>query len=122
MATTVSFKPLPRWLCGVALFNAYDAVFGWKDDSLQKAMDANCNVNCPQLKTQSIAVGNKCAQNQKVDENVDGWLTELPGGMPVQQTGFTTINTWSLPSLLSAIANHHDNCKCVAFQDVVHSP
>jgi len=47
-------------------------------------MDANCNVNCPPLKTQSIATGNKCAQTQKVKEDVDGWLAELPGGMEVQ--------------------------------------
>jgi hypothetical protein len=59
-------------------------VFGWKDDALQNAMDANCNVNCPQLKTQSIATGNKCVQRQNVGEDVDGWLEELPGGMPVQ--------------------------------------
>lgn len=76
---TISSQPLNH-----GLLTRLDAVFGWKNDSLQKAMDANCNVNCPQLKTQSIATGNKCAQKQKVDENVDGWLTELPGGMPVQ--------------------------------------
>jgi hypothetical protein len=63
--------------------NHGDYVFGWKGDSLQKAMDADCNINCPQLKTQSIATGNKCAQSQKVQENIDGWLTELPGGMSV---------------------------------------
>jgi hypothetical protein len=62
----------------------HDAVFGWKGDALQKAMDANCTVNCPTLKTQSIATGNECAQEQKVEEDVDGWLMELPGGMPVQ--------------------------------------
>ncbi|KAF2017314.1 hypothetical protein BU24DRAFT_344681 [Aaosphaeria arxii CBS 175.79] len=63
--------------------NHGDYVFGWKGDALQKAMDSNCNINCPELKTQSIATGNKCAQAQKVKENLDGWLTELPGGMPV---------------------------------------
>jgi hypothetical protein len=46
-------------------------------------MDSNCNINCPQLKTQTIAAGNKCAQQQKVVEDIDSWLTELPGGMPV---------------------------------------
>ena len=59
-------------------------MFGWKDDALQKVMDASCNVNCPMLKTQSIAQGNKCAQSQKVNEDVDGWLSELPGGMAVE--------------------------------------
>ncbi|KAF2277645.1 uncharacterized protein EI97DRAFT_432504 [Westerdykella ornata] len=64
--------------------NHGDYVFGWKGDALQKAMDSNCNINCPQLKTQSIAAGNKCAQKQKVKEDIDSWLPELPGGMPVQ--------------------------------------
>ncbi|KAK0724226.1 hypothetical protein B0H67DRAFT_640788 [Lasiosphaeris hirsuta] len=59
--------------------NHGDYVFGWKDDALQKAMDTNCNINCPALKTQSIAVGNKCANKARVHEDIDGWLTELPG-------------------------------------------
>ncbi|KAJ4297594.1 hypothetical protein N0V90_005487 [Kalmusia sp. IMI 367209] len=63
--------------------NHGDYVFGWKGDALQKAMDTNCNINCPQLKTQTIATGNKCVQQQKVKEDLDSWLTELPGGMPV---------------------------------------
>ncbi len=48
-----------------------DYVFGWKGDSLQKAMDTNCNINCPALKTQSIQAGNKCTQQQKVKEDID---------------------------------------------------
>ncbi|PSN69106.1 hypothetical protein BS50DRAFT_599453 [Corynespora cassiicola Philippines] len=64
--------------------NHGDYVFGWKGDALQIAMDTNCNINCPQLKSQNIASGNKCSQKQKVQENIDGWLTELPGGMQVQ--------------------------------------
>ncbi|CAG8983424.1 hypothetical protein HYALB_00000592 [Hymenoscyphus albidus] len=60
-----------------------DYVFGWKGDSLQKAMDSNCNINCPALKTQSIADANKCSLKSVVTEDIDSWLTELPGGMPV---------------------------------------
>ena len=60
-----------------------DYVFGWKGDALQKAMDSNCNINCPQLKTQSIQTGNQCKAKVTVNENIDGWLTELPGNMPV---------------------------------------
>ena len=47
-----------------------DYVFGWKGDSLQKAMGANCNINCPQLKTQTIAQGNKCVKSQYIKEEL----------------------------------------------------
>ena len=64
-----------------------DYVFGWKGDALQRALDANCNsdlfsdrVNCPTLKLQSITDGNKCKKERTVHEDLDGWLTELPGG------------------------------------------
>ncbi|KAK4155735.1 hypothetical protein C8A00DRAFT_41665 [Chaetomidium leptoderma] len=60
-----------------------DYVFGWKGDALQRAMDANCDVACPTLKTQSIAVGNQCRQEKKVAEQVDGWLDALPGAVEV---------------------------------------
>ncbi|KAM7184301.1 protein of unknown function (DUF1996) domain containing protein [Rhypophila sp. PSN 637] len=56
-----------------------DYVFGWKDNALQKAMDTNCNINCPQLKSQSIAVGNKCVKQTQVKETIDGWVDHLPG-------------------------------------------
>ncbi|KAB5517514.1 hypothetical protein GE09DRAFT_978906 [Coniochaeta sp. 2T2.1] len=65
-----------------------DYVFGWKGDALQRAMDANCNsdlfankINCPTLKTQSIEAANKCTKRVSVNEPLDGWLKELPGGM-----------------------------------------
>ncbi|KAE8446199.1 hypothetical protein EG329_012424 [Mollisiaceae sp. DMI_Dod_QoI] len=60
-----------------------DYVFGWKGDSLQKAMDSNCNINCPQLKTQTIAEANKCVKKAVVKEDIDSWLPQLPGGMDV---------------------------------------
>lgn len=63
--------------------NHGDYVFGWKGDALQRAMDANCNVNCPTLKTQTIATGNQCTKAMTVKEDVDGWLEQLPGGMEV---------------------------------------
>lgn len=49
-----------------------DYLFGWKDDALQKAMDAFCGVNCPQLKTQSVQEGNRCQIKPKVVEPIDG--------------------------------------------------
>jgi hypothetical protein len=47
-------------------------MFGWKGDSLQRAMDSPCYVNCPTLKTQSIAEMNKCSVPDVVNENFDG--------------------------------------------------
>lgn len=50
-----------------------DYMFGWKGDSLQRAMDSACYVNCPTLKTQSVSAMNKCKFNEVfVDEPVDG--------------------------------------------------
>ncbi|KAI0201975.1 hypothetical protein F4808DRAFT_468921 [Astrocystis sublimbata] len=65
--------------------NHGDYVFGWKGNALQTAMDTNCNINCPQLKGQSIQQGNQCSVKNIVDETIDGWLDELPGGMPVDK-------------------------------------
>ncbi|KAI0002691.1 hypothetical protein F4779DRAFT_603270 [Xylariaceae sp. FL0662B] len=68
--------------------NHGDYMFGWKGNALQTAMDTNCNINCPQLQTQTIQQGNQCSIKATVDEDIDGWLTELPGGMPVtDETG-----------------------------------
>jgi hypothetical protein len=69
-----------------------DYLFGWKDDSLQKAMDAlpsgKCaNANCSVLKIQSAADSMKCKKTQMVKEDVGNsgaWIKELPGGVMVQ--------------------------------------
>ncbi|KJR82114.1 uncharacterized protein SPSK_03490 [Sporothrix schenckii 1099-18] len=58
-----------------------DYMFGWKDNSLQKAMDAHAYVTGSGLKTQTIAQQNKCSVKDMVNEKLDGWLSELPGGM-----------------------------------------
>ncbi|KAH8638689.1 hypothetical protein IG631_06459 [Alternaria alternata] len=60
-----------------------DYLFGWKDNSLQKAMDGNNYVSAPTLKKQNIATQNRCNVKDMVGENFDGWLTALPGGMQV---------------------------------------
>jgi len=60
-----------------------DYVFGWRGDSLQRAMDADCDTCTGVLQRQSISQANQCRQSQKVAENIDGWLTELPGAMPI---------------------------------------
>ncbi|KAF2793792.1 hypothetical protein K505DRAFT_305170 [Melanomma pulvis-pyrius CBS 109.77] len=63
-----------------------DYVFGWEGDSLQKAMDNNCNLNvdCPKagLKAQQPAQYNACTKKQQAVEQVDGWLQALPMGEP----------------------------------------
>ncbi|KAK3302649.1 uncharacterized protein B0T15DRAFT_562604 [Chaetomium strumarium] len=60
-----------------------DYVFGWKGDALQRAMDANCDVYCPTLKEQGISAGNQCRVDRHVSENIDGWLSSLPGGVEI---------------------------------------
>jgi hypothetical protein len=53
-----------------------DYLFGWKDDSLQKAMDSNCMFqaceNGKPLKSQGVAAMNQCAVKSSVNENIDG--------------------------------------------------
>ncbi|KAF2025584.1 hypothetical protein EK21DRAFT_103838 [Setomelanomma holmii] len=67
-----------------------DYLFGWKDDSLQKVMDAlpsgKCvNANCQVLKIQSAADSKKCKKAQQVVEDIGKsgteWLEQLPGGV-----------------------------------------
>ncbi|KAK1753566.1 hypothetical protein QBC47DRAFT_403908 [Echria macrotheca] len=64
-----------------------DYLFGWEGDSLQRAMDANCffqrcSVGNPEgvLKVQTAEEQNACRIPVTVQEDVDGWLDELPGG------------------------------------------
>ncbi|KAG7286710.1 hypothetical protein NEMBOFW57_009021 [Staphylotrichum longicolle] len=57
-----------------------DYVFGWKGDSLQRAMDGGClGASCTGLKTQSNAEAAKCSVPGRVREDFDGWLDKLPG-------------------------------------------
>ncbi|KAK3994461.1 hypothetical protein QBC44DRAFT_262165 [Cladorrhinum sp. PSN332] len=58
-----------------------DYVFGWKDDALQRAMDDNgCfSATCGRQKSQDISAANKCAIQKTIREDVEGWLTKLPG-------------------------------------------
>ncbi|KAF2707741.1 hypothetical protein K504DRAFT_458220 [Pleomassaria siparia CBS 279.74] len=57
-----------------------DYVFGWKDSSLQTAMDNGCYLrNCTQLTEQPPKIKNLCQVPDTVRENVDGWMTALPG-------------------------------------------
>ncbi|KAJ8116975.1 hypothetical protein ONZ43_g4312 [Nemania bipapillata] len=57
-----------------------DYVFGWKGDSLQRAMDSRCNgAVCGQLETQSSESAMKCLKSKTVQDDLDGWVTEIPG-------------------------------------------
>lgn len=63
-----------------------DYVFGWKGDSLQRAMNDSCMFHaCGSpgvqgiLKTQTVEEMNKCAVQNTVTEDTEGWLSELPG-------------------------------------------
>lgn len=63
-----------------------DYLFGWKGDSLQRALNDSCMFHgCGSpgmqgvLKTQTIEEMNACAVANTVTEEVDGWLNELPG-------------------------------------------
>jgi len=50
-----------------------DYVFGWKDDSLQRAMNARCNNDaCDVLKSQTTEEAMKCTLPRVVDEEIDG--------------------------------------------------
>ncbi|KAI1333849.1 hypothetical protein F5Y15DRAFT_322246 [Xylariaceae sp. FL0016] len=66
-----------------------DYIFGWKGDSLQRAMDSSCMFQaCGQttgpLKTQTVAQQNKCSIENTVTEQTLGWIDHLPGhGVPV---------------------------------------
>ncbi|KAF1838783.1 hypothetical protein BDW02DRAFT_585600 [Decorospora gaudefroyi] len=60
-----------------------DYLFGWKDDSLQRAMDSNCMFNACEngrpLKSQGVQAMNRCQVKSKIQERLDGWLDHMPG-------------------------------------------
>lgn len=47
-------------------------MFGWEGDSLQRAMDAQCDVVCPELQEQDVSTANQCTLPRWVDEDIDG--------------------------------------------------
>ncbi len=59
--------------CRSGLSNHGDYVFGWKGDSLQRALNARCNnAVCRELETQTSEEAMKCTQQQTVVEELDG--------------------------------------------------
>jgi len=64
-------------------------VFGWAGNALQKAMDQSCfGATCTGLKTQTFTQANKCAIPRTVNEDVDGWVPEIPNGMSMKEKRF----------------------------------
>ncbi|KAL1844942.1 hypothetical protein VTK73DRAFT_1455 [Phialemonium thermophilum] len=63
-----------------------DYVFGWKGDSLQRAMNDSCMFHaCGSpgrpgiLQTQTVEEMNRCSVPNTVTEDTEGWLSVLPG-------------------------------------------
>ncbi|RXW17493.1 hypothetical protein EST38_g8364 [Candolleomyces aberdarensis] len=67
-----------------------DYLFGWEDDSLQRAMDKCTGIdgwppNCTELTLQTDEEMDSCTLAPKVDEKVEGeYLPNLPGCNPLQ--------------------------------------
>lgn len=60
-----------------------DYVFGWKDDSLQRAMDLRCDGDvCSGLQRQSPEEAMKCTKQRVVDENIDGCKSSFRKPIP----------------------------------------
>ena len=74
----MSEKSLPRAAtlkprCRKGYSQHGDYVFGWKDDSLQRAMNARCTGDsCAVLKSQSAEDSMKCTKSRVVNDDIDG--------------------------------------------------
>lgn len=65
-----------------------DYVFGWKDDSLQKAMDGHTYVSAPMLKTQTVQQQNQCKVADMVHETFDGCKSRTQTSVPFSSFKF----------------------------------
>lgn len=64
-----------------------DYVFGWKDNTLQEAMDGGCYLrNCSLLTSQAPKVKNKCSVPVTVKEDADGCEFHAPGRVDLEDT------------------------------------
>ncbi|KAI1815444.1 hypothetical protein GGS20DRAFT_597041 [Poronia punctata] len=58
-----------------------DYMFGWKGDSLQRAMNkSECFYDgCGSIQKQAMSVANQCTVKDQIGEDTEGWLDALPG-------------------------------------------
>ncbi|KAK5651832.1 hypothetical protein OQA88_11601 [Cercophora sp. LCS_1] len=66
---------------GSAGGNHADYMFGWKGDSLQRAMDkSECFYDgCGSIKKQAMSKANQCTIPITVKEETNGWMAAMPG-------------------------------------------
>jgi Na+-transporting NADH:ubiquinone oxidoreductase subunit NqrB len=75
--------------------------FGWKGDSLQRAMDNSCMFqaceNGKPLKSQTVAAMNKCSVKSSVTEDIDSCKSSLVTSLLLIWSLLTTLGLPALP-------------------------